>query len=173
MLLKLIGEIVGYIAVVSAFVMFQQTDRKRLIFCKLIIDILWVIHFGFLGGYTGLCITAINVGRELIFMNRDKPIFKSKLWLCMFIALYAVTPVFTWQGAVSIFPAVSATIASISFWSRSVKKTKLLSALVSLNQFVYEASIHYYSAMTNEVVTLTSIFISFIRTKTKKSGAEV
>lgn len=43
--MKIIAEIIGYAAVLGAFIMFQQTERKRLIFCKLIIDFLWITHF--------------------------------------------------------------------------------------------------------------------------------
>lgn len=53
-MVKTVAEIIGFIAVASAFVMFQQTERKKLIFCKLIIDLLWIIHLGMLGGYVGL-----------------------------------------------------------------------------------------------------------------------
>ena len=61
--MKIIAEIIGYAAVLCAFIMFQQTDRKRLIFCKLIIDFLWITHFAMLGGYTIVCTTSISVFR--------------------------------------------------------------------------------------------------------------
>lgn len=166
-MVKTVAEIIGGFAVAGAFVMFQQTERKRLIFCKLIIDLLWIIHLAMLGGYTGLCITVIAVFRELVFMNRDKPFFSSNLWLYLFILLYALTPIFTWQGIFSIFPAISASLASVSFWMKSVKKTKCISILVSCSQLVYVISINSYSAIVNEAVTLTSIIISLIRTRGK------
>lgn len=167
-MVKVIAEIIGILAVIGAFIMFQQTDRKRLIFCKLIIDLLWITHLGLLGAYTGLCITVIAVFRELVFMNRDKPIFSSNLWLYLFILLYALTPIFTWNGIFSIFPAISASLASISFWMKSVKKTKYISTIVSCSQLIYVISIQSYSAILNEVVTLSSIAISLVRTRKKQ-----
>lgn len=166
-MVKAVAEVIGFLAVASAFVMFQQTERNKLIFCKLIIDLLWIVHLAMLGGWTGLCITVIAVFRELVFMNRDKPIFNSNFWLYLFILLYALTPIFTWQNVFSIFPAVSASLASVSFWMKSVKKTKYLSILVSCSQLVYVISINSYSAIINEVVTITSIVISLIRTRGK------
>lgn len=166
--MKLIAEIIGYIAILCSFVMFQQSDRKRLIFCKLIMDFLWIAHFVLLGGYTVACTTFIAVFRELVFYNRDKRLFNSPVWLGVFIALYAMTPIITWEGIYSIFPAISSIIATVSFWLKSVKKTKLLSLFVAVGQLIYEISIKSYAAVTNEIVTVSSILISFARGLRKK-----
>ena len=166
--MKLIAEIIGYIAVICVFFMFQQTERKKLILCKLIIDFLWIIHFALLGGFTIVCTTSIAVFRELIFINRDKPFFKSNFWLWLFIGLYAITPIFTWEGIHSIFPVISSIIATVSLWIKSVKRTKAISLAVSSSQLIYEVVLNSYSAMTYEIVTIISILISFFRTRDKK-----
>lgn len=166
--MKIIAELIGYAAVLSAFVMFQQTDRKRLIFCKLIIDILWITHFAMLGGYTIVCTTSVAVIREIVFINRDKRIFSSQIWLWIFIAVYTVIPVLTWEGIHSIFPALSSIAATFSLWVRSVRRTKEISLFVALSQLVYEIAVGSYAAVTNEIVTITSIIISFLRERKKK-----
>ncbi|MBO5200299.1 MAG: YgjV family protein [Clostridia bacterium] len=165
--IKVIAEIIGYVAVFFAFVMFQQTHRKRLILCKLIIDLLWITHFVMLGGYTIVCTTSISVFRELVFINRDKRFFSSKFWLFAFILFYAASPIFTWEGIHSIFPALSSVAATISLWVRSVKRTKQISLAVSVSQLIYEAVVCSYAAMTGEIVTIVSIIIYFIRTRMK------
>ena len=166
--MKIIAEIIGCGAILSVFFMFQQTERKRLIFCKLIIDFLWIAHFLLLGGYTIVCTTVIAVFRELVFINRHKPFFKSSAWLWLFIGLYTITPIFTWEGIYSIFPVISSIIATVSLWLESVKKTKVISLFVSSSQLVYEVALNSYSAMSYEIVTIISILISFFRTRDKK-----
>ena len=165
--MKIIAEIIGYAAVLLVFFMFQQNVRKKLIFCKLLIDFLWIIHFALLGGYTIVYTTSIAVFRELVFINRDRPFFKSVAWLWLFIALYIITPVFTWEGIYSIFPVISSVVATVSLWVKSVKKTKAISLVVSSSQLVYEAALKSYSAMTYEIVTIISILISFLRKRNK------
>lgn len=162
-MIKIIAEIIGYAAVLTSFVMFQQTERKRLIGCKLIMDILWIIHFLMLGGYTIVATTSISVLREIVFFNKDKPIFKSKKWLFVFIIFYALTPILTWEGYYSIFPAVSSIIATIGLWVDSVKKTKNISFWVCVGQIIYAIVRRSYAAVTNEVITMSSIIISKIR----------
>ena len=167
--MKLIAEIIGCLAVLSSFIMFQQTERKRLIFCKLIIDFLWITHLAILGAYTGVCITAIAVFRELIFINQDKAIFKNQCWLWLFIAFYVVTPIFTWQGISSILPAMSSIANTVGFWLKSVKKMKCVSIFSSASQLAYGILINSYSVMANETVIIISILISLIR-KREKNG---
>lgn len=161
--MKIIAEIIGYTAVLGAFILFQQTDRKRLIFCKLILDFLWIVHFVMIGGYTTACTAFISIFRELVFVNCDKPFFKGRIWLWIFIALYAVTPIFTWRGICSIFPAMASMGATVSFWVKSVKTTKKIALLVAMGQLVYEIAVNSYAAITNELVTIASILISFFR----------
>ena len=163
--MKLIAEIIGGSAVLLSFVMFQQNKRKNLILCKLIMDILWIVHFILLGGFTIVCTTSISFFRELICINKDKPFWGRKVWLYVFIALYIGALVFTWQDFYSIFPVISSIAATISFWIDSVKKTKTISFFVSISQIIYSISRRSYSAITNELVTISSIVISFIRNK--------
>ena len=162
--MKLIAEIIGAVAVLTSFVMFQQTNRKRLIFCKFIMDLLWIAHFIILGGYTIVCTTSISVFREIVFINKDKPFFKSKIWLLIFVSLYISALFFTWEGIFSVFPVMSSVAATVSFWIDSVKKTKTISLFVSISQIIYSIARNSYSAITNELVTISSIIISFIRT---------
>ncbi len=88
-------EFVGFAAIAVAIIMYQQNDRKRLIFCKLLIDILWILHFLPKDRYTIVLTTSISVIRELVFYNKDKPLFKSKIWLALFVGVYAVAPILT------------------------------------------------------------------------------
>ena len=160
--MKLIAEIIGGSAVLFSFVMFQQNKRKNLILCKLIIDILWIIHFIILGGYTIVCTTSISFFRELVFINNDKPFWGSKNWLYLFILLYIGALFFTWQGFYSIFPVISSIAATISFWIDSVKKTKIISFFVSISQIVYCISRRSYSAITNESDTAFAKALSLL-----------
>lgn len=169
--MKIIAEIIGYIAMATSFVMNQQSSRKRIILFKLLMDFLWIAHFLMIGGYTIVLTTSIAVFREFVFINRDKKFFSSNIWLAVFIVLTASTPIFSWIGVVSIFPAVSSILATISFWIKSVKTTKKLLFLSSVCQMVYVISVHSYSAITGEILTMTSIIIFFIRTYKREKSA--
>ena len=62
-----IGQAIGVIAMVESFVIYQVTDRKKMVVLKLLDDVLWVIHFILIGGYTAMLTTGIAVFREIIF----------------------------------------------------------------------------------------------------------
>ena len=161
--MKIIAEIIGFVAVLMTFVMFQQTKRKKLIFCKLITDVLWIIHFLMLGGYTIVFTTLISAFREVVFINNDKHFWGSRVWLFIFIIFYISALVFTWDSIYSIFPVVSSIAATVSFWIKSVKKTKTISFFVSISQIIYSISRRSYSAIVNELVGITSLIVSFFR----------
>lgn len=168
--MKIIAEIVGYMAVATTFIMNQQSSRKRIILFRLIMDFLWITHFLLLhDGYTIVLTTTIAVFRELVFYNRDKKFFSSKIWLAVFIVITASTPIFSWIGIVSIFPAINAILATVSFWIKSVKTTKKLLFLSSVCQMIYLIAVQSYSAITGEILAMMSIIFFFIRNYKKEN----
>ena len=58
-----IGQVVGVIAMVESFFIFQVTDRRKMVALKLLDDLLWVTHFILIGGYTAALTTGIAVFR--------------------------------------------------------------------------------------------------------------
>lgn len=171
---KFFIELVGFAAIFLAIVMYQQNDRKKLIFFKLLIDILWVVHYLPLNRYTIVLTSCINILREFVFYNKEKPFFKSRIWVALFIGAYAVSPILTWRDIFSIFPPISSIITSIALWCDSVKRTKIISLCVAISQLVYGISANSLANISNEILSISSIIVSFIRNrfKNKKSMQE-
>ena len=66
----ILSQIFGFSAMIVSFFIYQQGKRKRVIFLKLITDILWVLNFIFVGGYVGALTTSVSIFREIIFYKR-------------------------------------------------------------------------------------------------------
>lgn len=159
-----IAQIFGAVAILSSIVIYQQKTRKRLLSFKLVQDVCWCIHYLILGAYSAAATSFICTSRSVIYYNNDKPIFASKLWLLIYICLYAVSAVFTWNGIFSIFPAMSSILSSIGFWVKQPIRTKAISVCASACTLVYNINVSH-SAMVYIGVTLTisSALISIFR----------
>jgi hypothetical protein len=93
---KLVGEIIGYVAVAEGFLIFLSSRRDRILIFKFIADVLWTASHLFLGNYTGAILNGIAVGRESVFYNRDKRKWAStRLWLLFFLAVTAASPMYS------------------------------------------------------------------------------
>lgn len=169
MKLNIIGQIVGFCAVVVSLLIYHQKTAKTMVRFKFVTDILWIIHFILIGAYTGMCTTTIGLLREICIMKRKKYAFLGKnIVLLMFCFSFFVAAALTWKNASSIFPAVASLVATLGFWSTGTKTIRGFSLISSLSMFIYGVLNLSLATITNEVITTTSIIVSFITEKLKK-----
>ena len=168
----LIGQIIGIIAIAVSSVIYLQRTRKKMIICKLITDLLWVIHHLCIFSYTAAATTAIAIGREFIFMQENKKWSKSPIWICIFSILFFASAIFTWKDIFSIFPPVASSLATIGFFCKKVKKIRIFSLLSSFGMMAY--GIHYFSIPTilNEIIVEISIITTLIKPKNDSAECE-
>ena len=164
--MKLLGEAFGFIAIFIGFFVFQQKDRKKLLRTKLICDILWATHFGLLGAFSGMAISVVAAFRAITFsrIRRDEN-RKSILFLFLFLLINIISVSLTWNSPWSICSLISSMLATTAFWQTSTSRIKLISLIVCVSQITYAIAMHSYASCLNEMITITSILIFFIRNK--------
>lgn len=167
-----LAQIFGIGAMISLFYSYQQTERKKLILGKLSADVCWVFHFVMLGAYGGGIANFVGIFREIIFLHRDnKKWASSVIWPVLFIIIGWGLGIRTFKSPINILPIVASTFATISFWMRKPKLTKIISAPATSSFLIYDLVIGSYVGAFNETITLSSIAISFLREKFRhKSG---
>ena len=67
-----VAQCVGFVAMAVALFIYTFHTRKRILLCKLLADLLWVVHYVLLGALSGAVINGINALREGVFYHRDK-----------------------------------------------------------------------------------------------------
>lgn len=163
--MEIIGQILGGVAMAISFVIYQQSSRGRMVFWKLVTDVLWAAHFFLIGGLTGALTTAMAIFREVVFYNKDKKWGKSPLWAVLFVLAFAAAAVLTWKDAFSLLPSCGSIIATLAYWQNDQKRAKLLLAPTAVCMFVYNLYSRSYAGVVNEVITILSLLIYFVRSK--------
>ena len=168
--MKLFGEAVGFLAVVIGFLVFQQRDRQKILKVRLIGDILWITHFGLLGAFSGMAISMVAALRAIVFSRvRKENNRKGILWLLLFLLINVVSVSIAWNSPWSVCSLISSMLATIAFWQTSTNRIKLISLIVCASQITYAIAMGSYASSLNELITVTSILIFFIRNaKSKK-----
>lgn len=137
----------GIMAVVSSLIIYRQKTRKRILSFKLIQDVCWFLHYFLLGAFSAAATSFLCISRSVVYYNNDKKFFASKLWLALYITLYAISAALTWSSIYSIFPALSSTLSSIGFWLKTPRHTKIVSICASLCTLVYNINISHSPAV--------------------------
>lgn len=158
-----LSYVFGFFGILLTVIIYQQKSRKGLLTSKLISDAVWFCHYFFLGAYSGAAVAGIGLARELIFINRDKKWAKSILWLPFFILVSIVCTIFTWKNAFCIFTCVASILSVISFYFGIPKVSRTLSYPISACMLTYDIANLSIAGIINEIFTLTSSFIGFLR----------
>ena len=174
--LKLIGEIIGFVAIGENFFIFLSNRREHILIFKFISDILWGINNLLLGGITGAILNLVAMGRETVFFNRDKRKWaSSSIWLVVFLAITAVSPVISLvsdkEGWYAILPALGSMAAVIGFYSRKPAITRYISFVANGLWLVYAVFVWNVSSIVCNIVLLTSAVIGTILAAVNKRKA--
>ena len=168
--LRLVAQLFGACGMAFLFLSYQQTQRKRLIACKLGADVMWVIHYLCLSAFGGAIPNFVGIFRELIFMQSEKKWAKSPVWPVLFILINWALAISTWPSTITLLPICASTCVTISLWVKNPRITRMIGAPVSVCFIIYDIFVGSYIGIINESVALISIISSFIRNDMKKKA---
>lgn len=165
----IIAQIFGLGAMFSLFLIYQRTSRKKMIIAKLSADVCWVVHYLTLGGIAGMIPNAVGVFRELVFINRKRKKWASIIiWPFVFVLINWALGITTFHSVFNVLPIVASTFVTISLWIDNPRLTKIISFPVSVAFMVYDIYVGSYVGIANEIVSMTSIIIYFLKERRTK-----
>ncbi len=167
-----IYQLVGFAAMVLGFLIFQQTDRKKMILIKLACDILWVTHFALIGAYSGMAISCVGCLREIIFYHKKENSKKGVFLLTLFLLLGITGVILTWNSIWCICSLISTILSTTAYWQNKTVPMKILLFMTSVSQIIYAIHFVSYSAIANEIITMLSLLIFLFRTLAQKAGSD-
>ena len=160
----IISTIFGIGASVSLFLIYQQKNRSKLLLCKLSADICWIIHYFYLGAYSGMVPGTVGIFRELIFLNREKHKWCNKIiWPIIFILCNWALGYMTYKTPADLLPIIASTFVTVSLWLKNPYFTKMISVPVSIVFIIYNFYVHSYIGIFNESLSLISLIIFYIK----------
>lgn len=167
---EIVAQIFGFIGIAVFLLCFQFKEMKTARKIKMAVDVIWAIHYFLLGGYPAFAINVICFFREIVFINSDKKFFSGKIWLYIFVVFNLASAVLTWKNVFSLLPAITACIATYSFWQKNIKKARVLALVNNGFMFTYDLTMENisYMGLVSETLAFCSVIIAIIRHKNRK-----
>ncbi len=162
----IIATLLGTGAAICSTLSFQQKENKRLFFLQLMASAFFGIQYILLGFWSGPVFNAIACVRSMILYKGGKMAENKKLeigilgalavaYICILIFLHE------WQATFS-FLAMS--ISTISMWSKSGKKIRLVQMFViSPCWIVFDILSGSIAGLVSETIAVCSVIISIMR----------
>lgn len=171
---KLIGEIIGIIAIIENFFIFISNRRKNILLLKGVSDAIWAVNGFMVGAYTGGVLNVVMVMREFVFYNRiERKWAQYKFWKYVFILLCFASPVLEiiktgTFDIVPFFPACGSVLAVYGFYSEKASSIRSLNFFATVPWLVYNIFTHNITASISCVVSLASILCGSLLAKKVK-----
>ena len=156
-------QIIGLVGSVIAITSLQSGSRKKILSLQVVCCVLWVVHYGLLGAWTGALINCLGLGRAVVCSCNDRKWAKSPLWLVFFLVCYAVSPLLTWDGPHCLLLGGAMMMTTVALWVHDMRLTRLLFLLNSPLVLLYNLIARSYSCAAIEVVALASFALAVWR----------
>ena len=161
--MRVASVIFGVLGVAANVLIYQQKSSRKILVYKMVSDVLWALHYFFLGAMAGTAVALIGLARETVFYNHEKKWASSRLWLAFFIVLGVVLSLVTGRTLYSLLPAAASALSVISFGLHKPKVTRALAFPVSACMLTYDVLSGSYIGIANEIFTLTSTAVATVR----------
>lgn len=167
-LIQLVG-LLGNLIVIGSM---QFNNRKIVLWAQSVACVLWVIHYGYLGAMTAVFTNFISFARSLVFYHNEKKWAKSNIWLVLFIVLFILNSILTWDGLHSILPGVAMSLTTWALWSKKMRVTRALYLIQSPFWLSYDIITASYSCALIEAIAFISYIVAVFRYDVRKKAIE-
>ena len=159
-----IGQILGLVLIVIGFFVYYSKKRSTILAVKLSTDVICVFQQAMIGALTGSLLNGIAIFREVVFYNRlDKKWAAHRFWLYFFIVVMALAPILTWEGWISLFPALGSVCAVISFYMKNPTHIRIAGLGTTVLWLSYCIFTQNIGGIIQNIINLLSIFIALTR----------
>ena len=115
------------------------------------------------GAFTGSVINGIAVLREIVFYHKEeKKWAKSKVWLIVFLLLMTAAPIVSWQGFISLLPAIGSSLVVVGFYCSNPKLLRIFGIIGQSFWVVYSCIILNLGGIIGSSLCILGGIIGFI-----------
>lgn len=159
----ILAQIFAFLSSLCLLFSFWQKKRKQILFLQILDSSFDILQYFLLGAYTGSLISLLGATRAYTFSKTN-----NKCFLVLFLLLYTIASVITFNGLISIIPLSAALIYTIVTWNKKEKNIRLFSILVFILWFIYDILVKAYVSSITDVVLIISNTIAFYKLDIKK-----
>lgn len=154
----IIGNIFGIIGLIYSAVAYHKKEKKDILKLLIISNSLSLIQYMFLQAYTGCITIIISIIRNIIALKkRDK---NENIILAIFIILYIVMGIITYNSIFSILPIIASIMYVIGIWNGNeniIRKTGLINMYLWL---IYSISTFAVAGAIQNIILIISTHIA-------------
>ena len=129
-----------------------------------------LLHYSFLGAWAGMASKVVTTARNaLAAWATAKKIKLPKTLPLMFVGIYIILGIFTFNSVFSIFPILASSIYSIVIYTGDVKKIRYAGVVTCILWLVYDIYAFTIVGIVAEIIALINAAFAIYRFNNKKT----
>lgn len=165
-LIYVIAQIIGFFAFAISLFAYHRKDKKTILGNMIISNILNLIHYLLLGAFSGCVTKLLAIFRNYFIILKEKyPKLSNVIYLMVFIIVYVIATIFTYNSILSILPLLAAMIYIIFIWNGNEIKIKKTAFFCYFLWLVYNIFVLSIAGILSNIIAIISTFIAIINYK--------
>lgn len=162
-MIYIVAQIIGLIAFVVSLIAYHKKDKKTILNNMITSNILNLIHYLLLGAFSGCITKLLAIFRDyfIILKEKNKKLSNS-VYLIVFILLYIIATIFTYNGILSILPLVAAIIYIIFIWNGNEVIIKKIAFFCYFLWLIYNIFVLSIAGIVSNIISIISTLIAII-----------
>lgn len=154
------SQILGAFLCILSFFIYSCKKREHILLIKLTSDVLSSIQQAMAGATTGALICTIGAARECVFYNRGRKKWASHIvWLFVFLIAMSISPIFAWEGPISLLPAIGSALAVLAFYCKNPLHIRIFGLFAQLLWLIYTIlTFNLVSVVQNIILIFSALF---------------
>lgn len=172
--MEIASLIAGLGAVALYLLCFQLKEAKKLLACRFLSSILYVVQYLLLFAFVGAAMDASAAVTSYFAYKKDAPWVKKYKILILIVTNLAIIAVgiLLYENIFSLLPIAGVLLESAAGWMKNEKRIRIVSLFAVPCWLVYNVISRAYGSVIGSVLAFISIIVALIRYSKKKKSVQ-
>lgn len=164
----IVGQILGFIYLIIFVISFQFEKLETLMKIRIVSKIIATLHYLCLSAYSGAVSQFISIFPNY-FSYKFEGQRKNKIISYIFIIIFLVSGIFTYQNIYDTLPIIGSILTVIAIFQTKTKYVRLFQFIISPFFLIYNIVNNSYAGIIMEILVIISCLIAVVRLDKKKT----
>ena len=149
-------QLIGFLGLLVYTLSYSRSTYNKVLIYQLTANFAYTVHYFLLGGISAAFICAIDMLKDVVYMNLKKDRYKCAF---IFVLLYFFVTYVFYENPASLLPLIGSSI-SVFVLSKNDKKWLLKGGIITASMWLpYNILVHSYSGIVAETIIILSAAI--------------
>ena len=165
-LLYIASQLFGTCGFIVSLIAYHRKTKKKILNNMVLSNSLKLMHYLLLGAYSGCITKVLAILRDSFIIKKEKnPKLSKQIYLYIFIILYILASIITYNGIFSLLPLLAAFIYFIFVWNGNEFKIKKVGFLTNFLWLAYNIYILSIVGIISYIISTISTYIALTNYK--------